>query len=135
MCDCELPEFFNHRVVAKTRKIFRCCECRRDILPGSTCHVSSGKWNGCFDEFRQCDLCFVLSNSLQRYQECCVGFGELWSDFKECFPRYRSEYPCWPVVENAYTLAEWIDGLYEERELQLEERRRMAQQTRTMAVQ
>lgn len=86
MCDCERPEFFDVQE-PKARREHRCCECHRAIQPGETYCVSSGKWDGQFDSFKQCHECATLFVSFGRYSDasddCCVSFGGLWESVSE----------------------------------------------------
>ena len=86
MCDCESPEFFE-QYEPKARKPHRCCECKREIRVGETYVRSSGKWDGEFATFSQCEACDELVAKVMRDTECCVPFGNLVEELWEGYTR------------------------------------------------
>lgn len=81
------PEFVNERWIVKSRCSHTCCECGNKIQKGAKYKVISGKWDGYFDSFQQCELCARIWEDLVD-MEFCPDFGGLWEyigeEFEEC---------------------------------------------------
>ncbi len=44
------------------RKTHKCCECRREILPGEKYNYCSGMWDGDFHVYKTCPDCVSIRN-------------------------------------------------------------------------
>lgn len=73
-CSCEVdyddgygPDLFSEsdRVA---RKAHTCCECGREIAPGETYHIESGRWDDEFQSYKTCADCISLRDAY------CCGF-------------------------------------------------------------
>ena len=60
----------------QARKKHRCCECRRDILPGEIYREERGLWDGEWEMFRTCNDCL----SVRAAMTCRYQYGELWAE-------------------------------------------------------
>lgn len=71
----------------KARKQHQCEECSAPIEKGETYSLSSGKWDGDWEEFKQHELCRELQGEIAMAatypDEVCYGNLWDWSDFWE----------------------------------------------------
>lgn len=86
VCDYDGPELFT-RIERKARKIHKCYECRKEIKPGDEYSCHKGLWDGQWDEFKICEACQDLSDSMQE-AGFCTGYGNLLSDHAEYIAYY-----------------------------------------------
>ncbi len=90
---CDAPILFEAKLV-RARKPHRCCECRREIKPGSRYETAFGIWEGEASRFATCLLCYDLRGCVTAaeieagcdYSESSPPFGAL----KEAL-RYKGE--------------------------------------------
>ena len=86
MCTWEgpAPEFCDIVDIQKSRLPHRCTECGTVIPPGSRYRSISGKWDGMFERFSQCELCARIWEDLENFG-FCPDFGGLWDYIDEEF--------------------------------------------------
>lgn len=97
----ERPTLFDSKVL-KSRKLHKCCECRKNILCGQRYLCNRGLWGSRWDEFKQCIRCaklFLVVDSDLRETWCDDGiaFGNLrstlceytWNELKDVIRRSR----------------------------------------------
>jgi hypothetical protein len=90
-CDLEMPEFFYERL-QRARKQHVCNECRGPIAIGANYKRLSGKWNGEFQEFKQCETCLGLIDFMNAHIKCfCFGLGTLVMDAVETVREWGDE--------------------------------------------
>lgn len=82
MCDCDLPDVYDH-YERKARKQHRCCECRGTINAGERYHDHRGIWNGEPGQFKICVDCEELRNEVYHATDCCVAFTMLTDEICE----------------------------------------------------
>jgi hypothetical protein len=85
--DCEVPEFY-HCSEPTAAKAHKCCECRVPIDKGEKHLYCRMKFDGSFYHYRQHLLCaraceFIRDEFLDKFEDGCVPFGELLSEFRE----------------------------------------------------
>ena len=68
------PEVFREEF-RKARKFHSCCECRSDIEPGDMYEYVSGLWDGHWSEYKTCEKCADLRESLN--DVTCPYYGGL----------------------------------------------------------
>lgn len=87
--DTEGPEFekSTHHVAKKSHK---CCECNRQINTGESYERVAGKWDGEFREFKTCEQCEDLRDSLY-VMGFCSAFGEVRADHREYIETYQPQ--------------------------------------------
>lgn len=104
----EVADFSNESHVAKSRRIFKCSECRLSIPIGSPYWRIVGKWDGELMTFRQCEPCYEIQHVF-----CCDGwiYGELWEGMEEqAFENLTMSGDCWDQLSaksKAFLLARW----------------------------
>jgi len=81
-CDYEPPEFCTVKTITRSKKRHRCCECGREIMPGSEYRRISGKWDGEFNKYAQCERCMEIWDTLAELG-LCLGYTALEDDFNE----------------------------------------------------
>lgn len=86
----ESPEFLRETWINKARKEYRCYECGKPIKPGDRYRLIAGKWNGSFDQYRQCNLCGRICEDLVD-MGFCPNYGELWEFIQEEFEQPEQE--------------------------------------------
>ena len=59
--DFDPAEFCNSRIVTAKKK-HECCECDKEILPGSKYEYAAGSWEGHFAVYKTCSVCLELRN-------------------------------------------------------------------------
>jgi hypothetical protein len=73
----------------KARKIHRCHECYRDILPGETYREERGLWDGEWSTWKTCADCLSVRDVMfSQYQ-----YGELWEDVAAYVDDVRGNVP------------------------------------------
>ena len=65
----------------KARKEHKCCECGQTINAGDDYQVITGLWDGRWDEFKTCEKCADLRDSLMDVS--CPALGDLRADYAE----------------------------------------------------
>jgi len=81
-CSCDIsvevdvyPEFYIE-TNRKARKVHKCTECRRDILPKETYMTIAGKWDGVIQTYKHCADCQSI---ITQFFSSGFTFGEvLW---------------------------------------------------------
>lgn len=103
-----MPAFSNEHFVTKSRKEFKCSECRAAIPSGSSYWKIVGRWDGELMTFRQCECCYEIQHVF-----CCDGwvYGELWEGMAEqAFPDLKMSGECWDQLtpqSKAFLLRQW----------------------------
>ncbi len=87
-CDFDGPDIFNLIEVSKSRKEHTCYECRKLIPIGSLYYKHVGLWDGSWDEYKLCEPCQDLMESLAALG-FCTGYGDLHSDYREYLEEYK----------------------------------------------
>lgn len=57
--DYDGPSVFTQKVV-KARKLHKCCECKRAIVPGEKYLREQGKWDDTWESFKTCKECYEI---------------------------------------------------------------------------
>ena len=71
------------------RKIHRCAECCRDILPGETYREERGLWDGEWSRWKTCADCLSVRDTMfSQYQ-----YGALWEDVAAYVDDVRGNVP------------------------------------------
>jgi len=81
-CDEDGPSVFNQRYVEKSRKEYKCYECRELIPIGSAYKYVFGVWDGDALTFHICEKCGDLQDSLEALG-FCTELGELKNSYSE----------------------------------------------------
>lgn len=79
--DYDCAAEFSDTSYAKARKVYRCCECHRDIAKGQEYERQVGKWEGDFYTYKTCMDCVNIRTAF-----ACGGgytFTRLWEDLSE----------------------------------------------------
>jgi hypothetical protein len=83
-CDCswddgDYPTFCREEMPT-ARRVYKCCECGKKIVPGQKYHKVVGVWDGDFRTFRTCLPCKSIRD------DYCPGsaFGYLREDISNC---------------------------------------------------
>lgn len=80
ICETEgAPAVINWKL-RKARKVHECCECGHQIQPGATYKYTSGLWEGDWDQFKQCEPCADLFDSMTD-SGFCPSFAGLFESF------------------------------------------------------
>jgi len=87
--ESEQAEIYTQKTT-KARKIHKCTECKREILPGEKYELFKGKWEGDFQTYKTCKDC--LSVRGQFFSNGWI-FSNLWSDLNESFNDWDYEVP------------------------------------------
>lgn len=82
VCDYDPPEFWN-KAMRKAAKPHKCYECGGTIQRGETHEYVSGKWEGCFNDFRTCSRCVELREWLSQFSCFCWAHGSMLDDAEE----------------------------------------------------
>ena len=84
----DLPKIFKAGIY-KSRKEYKCCECRKIILKGSEYYSAYGLWDKKFETFRRCISCYELAEEVHSleckdnlYPEEFTAFGDLFESAK-----------------------------------------------------
>jgi hypothetical protein len=95
-CECyydERPAFYVSRM-RTARKIHRCYECARAILPGERYENVAAKWDGRVDDIKTCQRCLDLRNYTTSNIPCvCWSHGNMIEDCIESLREYKRELP------------------------------------------
>ena len=73
----------------QARKAHRCCECRREILPGEAYREERGLWDGEWWVFKTCGDCLSVRDAMA----CQYQYGELWADVADFVNDVRGDVP------------------------------------------
>jgi hypothetical protein len=76
-------EFFSE-TKQKAKKQYVCCECGSPIFAGEPYWISTGKWEGVIDTFKQHPWCRAACTHFREFQGDCLPFGalmEAWGEY------------------------------------------------------
>lgn len=73
-------EVFSRSVVKKSRKVFRCCECRRAIPIGSPYERTFTVFEGDAETYRTCMICVEIRDTYYCKPEGNPTLAMLWDD-------------------------------------------------------
>lgn len=76
-CDVTLPDIYRESWPI-ARKQHECCECGSPIDKGEKYRLIDGKWEGEFKQFRQCEFCARVWNTVGMEYDECMAFSEMW---------------------------------------------------------
>lgn len=89
-CDCDnLPEIFRQKI-QKARKQHFCCECGKQIDPGTDYEYVFGVWEGEADQFHTCIACADLRTSMYDLGFCST-FSKLHADCADYIAYYQPQ--------------------------------------------
>jgi hypothetical protein len=86
MCHCsegDPPKVFD-QVLRKSKRVYRCCECRRNIPRGTWYQEVSGLWDDTWDRFQTCLRCAARREAFRAIEGCWPGLTELKETLSEC---------------------------------------------------
>ena len=95
-CEWDYAPAVSRTLYRKARQQHICCECRKKIAAGETYEYISGIWDGQAEDFKTCEKCADLRDSMVELG-FCPCFGNLLSDHAE----YVEEYGDAVVTPNA----------------------------------
>jgi hypothetical protein len=75
MNDNLMPSIFSERKRI-ARKVHKCCECGKWIVPKNIYWLSKGCWEGKWDEYKTCESCYELRHELTDGEDG-PAFGDL----------------------------------------------------------
>lgn len=81
-CDVEYPKFFT-TAIRTARKTHTCTECGRSIASGDKYRYSSGKWDDFIGSYKTCLDCDEIKVWLDKKIDCCIAFGEMYTELIE----------------------------------------------------
>ncbi len=86
-CDYDQPEFYRHED-RRACKTYQCDECPKIINPGDDYRYVVGKWDGDVDQFRMCEACGDLWDSMAALG-FCLEHGILRQDHRDYLDLYE----------------------------------------------
>lgn len=91
-CDYDGSWSLYHEHKRKARKVHRCGECGRAVMPGETYQVAAGLYDGEFSHHKRCSHCVGLAEWLKAHVPCfCDSWGGLFEDGADIVAHYAHE--------------------------------------------
>lgn len=106
--DGEYSEF-HHEDRPKARKVHKCCECSREIMPGEHYQRIAGKFDGYMYGEKTCAECAEIRSALSC--EVSPAYGSMWSEITDyIFPHINTA--CYDKLSTApakkYLQEKWM---------------------------
>jgi len=100
---CDYPECFESNI-RKAKKVHKCCECKKDIIPGEKYEDFHGIWNGEANNYRSCIKCRNLRWGIQYIEDCDeMAFGQLYEYLESITSSYKKKVTDYWVAHYLYS--------------------------------